>query len=226
MSSETTGRRPALVAPPGACDCHLHIFGSRQRFPLAADLTYTPTEAPVEAYRAVRRRLNLERTVVIQPSAYGTDNACTLEAVAELLPNARGVAVVDPVIPDRGLEHLHEAGIRGLRFSLTVKNAMRPGHLEAMARRIRPLGWHIQFRSTDRDLPEVESLLRKLPVDVCLDHLWGASRRRPLSAILPGRPCSAFLPGDTAGSSSPPPTSSPGCPAPAMPITPSRSARS
>ena len=112
------GRRPALAVPPGACDCHIHVFGPRDRFPLAADLAYTPAEAPVEAYLTVRRRLGIERTVVIQPSAYGADNACALEAVAQLLPDARGIAVVDPAIPDAGLEQLHEAGIRGLRFSL------------------------------------------------------------------------------------------------------------
>ena len=174
------GRRPALAVPPGACDCHIHVFGPRQRFPLAADLAYTPAEAPVEAYLTVRRRLGIERTVVIQPSAYGADNTCTLEAVAQLLPNARGIAVVDPAIPDAGLEQLHNAGIRGLRFSLVVKNAMRPEHLEAMAQRIQPLGWHIQFRSTHRDLPELESHLQRLPVDVCLDHLGGIPPEAPL----------------------------------------------
>ncbi len=120
------GRRPSLVAPPGACDCHIHVFGPRDRFPLAADLAYTPADAPVAAYLTVRHRLGIERTVVIQPSAYCSDNACTLEAVAQLLPNARGIALVDPAIPDAGLEQLHNAGIRGLRFSLTVKNAMHP----------------------------------------------------------------------------------------------------
>ena len=175
------GRRPALVAPPGSCDCHIHVFGPRGRFPLAADLAYTPVEAPVEAYLTIRRRLGLERTVVIQPSAYGTDNACTLEAIASLQPNARGIAVVDPAISDAELERLHGAGIRGLRFSLVVKNALRPELLEVMAQRIRPLGWHIQFRSTHRDLPNLESQLLRLPVDVCLDHLGSIPPGEPLS---------------------------------------------
>ena len=144
--------------PPGACDCHIHVFGPRQRFPLAADLAYTPAEA----YLTVRRRLGIERTVVIQP-------------------NARGIAVVDPAIPDVGLERLHNAGIRGLRFSRVVKNAMRPEHLEATAERIQPLGWHIQFRSTHRDLPELEYHFQRLPVDVCLDHLGGIPPEVPLT---------------------------------------------
>jgi predicted TIM-barrel fold metal-dependent hydrolase len=177
----TSTRRPALVAPPGTCDCHIHVFGPRDRFPLAADLAYAPDEAPVVAYLAMRHRLGIERTVVIQPSAYGADNACLLEALAKLHPNARGIAVVDPAIPDAGLEQLHDVGIRGLRFSSVTKNALRPEHLERMASRIQPLGWHIQFRSTDRDLPELESPLRRLPVDVCLDHLGNIPPEEPLT---------------------------------------------
>jgi len=175
-----SGRRPALIAPPGACDCHIHVFGPRERFPLAADVAYTPDEAPLESYLALRRRLGIERTVVVQPSIYGTDNACTLEAIAEIGSTARGIAVLDPAVSDQELEGLHKAGIRGLRFSLVVKNALRPEHLESMASRIRPLGWHIQFRSTHRDLPELGSRLRNLPVDLCLDHLGSIPPDLPL----------------------------------------------
>ena len=181
MADEPMDRRSRLLAPPGACDCHIHIFGSRARFPLAAELAYTPAEAPVEAYRELQRRLGLSRTVVVQPSAYGTNNACTLDAIARLQPHACGVAVVDPSVAETELVRLHAAGIRGLRFSLTVKNAMRPEHLLPMARRIHPLGWHIQFRSTHRDLPDVANRLRTLPVDVCLDHMSSIPPEMPLT---------------------------------------------
>ena len=181
MSAKTTCKKPALIAPRRACDCHIHIFGPRDRFPLAADLAYTPAAAPVEAYLAVRSRIGIERTVVIQPSAYGTDNRCTLEAISRLSPGARGVAVVPPSISDKELEALHEAGIRGLRFSLTVKNAMRPEFLETVAQKIKPFGWHIQFRSTHRDLPDMEATLERLPVDVCLDHLGSIPPGEPIT---------------------------------------------
>jgi predicted TIM-barrel fold metal-dependent hydrolase len=181
VKDDRSRRRPQSVAPPGSCDCHIHIFGPRRRFPLAADLAYTPAEATVEDYLQVRRRLGIERTVVIQPSAYGTDNACTLEAIARLLPNARGIAVVDPTVSDTELERLHGAGIRGLRFSLVVKNALRPALLDMMAQRIRPFGWHVQFRSTHRDLPDLEPQLLRLPVDVCIDHLGSIPPGEPLS---------------------------------------------
>lgn len=175
------GARPRLAAPPYACDCHIHIFGDRQRYPLAAEIAYTPAEATVADYLQVRRRLGLERTVVVQPSTYGTDNTCTLDAIAMLRPHARGIAVVEPSVRDAELERLHAAGVRGLRFSSGVKNALHPDLLEVMAVRIRPLGWHVQLRSTHRDLPGLEARLLRLPVDVCLDHMSSIPPEEPLN---------------------------------------------
>jgi predicted TIM-barrel fold metal-dependent hydrolase len=174
-------RRPDLLPPPGACDCHLHVFGARQHYPLAAELAYTPAEETLDGYLQVRRRLGLERAVIVQPSAYGTDNTCTLDAIAALRPDARGIAVVDPSVSEVELERLHAAGIRGLRFSLVVKNALRPDALDVIAHRIRPLGWHVQLRSTHRDLPDLESQLLRLPVDVCIDHMGSIPPEESLS---------------------------------------------
>ena len=180
MNPEGTGRKPGLSAPPGACDSHIHIFGPRDRFPLATDLAYTPYEATVEAYMPVRQRLGIERTVVIQPSAYGTDNSCLLDALAKFSETARGIAVIDPSVSDKELEELHHAGIRGLRFSLVVKNSMLPECMERMSHRIRQFGWHIQFRSTHRDLADMESQLARLPVDVCIDHIGSIPPEEPI----------------------------------------------
>lgn len=27
-------QRPAITIPPGACDCHVHVFGPTERFPI------------------------------------------------------------------------------------------------------------------------------------------------------------------------------------------------
>ncbi len=67
--------------PPGACDCHMHIYGPPDRYPLAPTATFAPPLALEDDYRGLRDRLGLERLVVVQPTAYGTDNACTMEAV-------------------------------------------------------------------------------------------------------------------------------------------------
>ncbi len=77
MISDTT-----LTAPHGACDCHMHIFDAR--FPLAANARRREPEAPVSEYRKVQKKLGLARVVVVQPTAYGRDNRCTLQAIADL----------------------------------------------------------------------------------------------------------------------------------------------
>ena len=66
---------------------------------------------------ALRDRLGFSRNVIVQASCHGTDNAATLDAIAQSNGKARGVAVVDPEISDAELETLHEGGIRGVRFN-------------------------------------------------------------------------------------------------------------
>jgi D-galactarolactone isomerase len=85
--------RPRLKAPVGTCDTHMHIYA--RQYPKAPTAKIDPPDAPVSEYLKVRERLGIERTVVVQPTTYGTDNRCTLEAMKALGSSARGVAVVD-----------------------------------------------------------------------------------------------------------------------------------
>src|SRR6266542_4751827 len=85
--------------PAGACDCHTHIFGDPKRFSMIPSRVYTPEPASVEEVRALHRALHMDRVVVVQPSVYGTDNACTLDAVRQLGSRARAVAVIDVQAP-------------------------------------------------------------------------------------------------------------------------------
>ena len=64
------------------------------RFPYAAQRKYTPPDATVAELRAHLARHGFERVVIVQPSPYGTDNACTLAGLKELGAAARGVAVI------------------------------------------------------------------------------------------------------------------------------------
>ena len=87
--------------PAGACDCHVHIFGDPQQYPFFSGRVYTPETASVAELRALQGALHMDRVVIVQPSVYGTDNSCTLDAVKELGPRARGVAVIDANTPTR-----------------------------------------------------------------------------------------------------------------------------
>ncbi len=167
-------RTPALAVPTGACDCHFHIFGPEARYPYVAERTYTPPDAPVEAYRRVMAALGLERCVIVQPSVYGTDNACTLDAMARLGPGCRGVAVIDETVDEAALDDMHRAGIRGVRFNILYTGGVEVGRVRAVAERIAPLGWHIQFLLDGRGLAELADDLGALPVPIVIDHLGHA----------------------------------------------------
>ena len=92
-------RRPALRLPPGATDCHAHVFGSQARYPLLPDTHFVPQETPWPDYAAMLRSIGCERAVLVQPSVYGTDNTAiehTLAAADEM--QLRAVAVVAPEV--------------------------------------------------------------------------------------------------------------------------------
>lgn len=168
MPPAVSTRKPRLTPPPGAVDTHIHIYS--RRYPTAATAVIKPADASVADYLAVRRRLGVDRTVVVQPSAYGLDNTCTLDAMAEIGPSARGIAVCNESISDAELERLDRLGIRGLRFFMLRGGAVTWDSLETMSARIAPLGWHIVLQLDGRDLPDYEARVKNLASDVVIDH--------------------------------------------------------
>jgi 2-pyrone-4,6-dicarboxylate lactonase len=157
--------------PVGACDCHAHVFGPLDRFPFIAERSYTPAPKLPSDYHEMLRSIGLTRGVVVQPSVFGTDNAATLNAVKELGPNYRGIAVLRPEIGDRQLADLTSAGIRGVRLADHTTGGVPLSQLETMAARLKGSGWHIQVFanfSKDRELPV---RIAKLGVPVVIDHL-------------------------------------------------------
>src|ERR1700733_5970069 len=107
---------PKTKAPPNGGDRPMHIFDSP--FPVAPNAKLRPGNAAVDDYRLFQKRIGVTRNVVVTPSTYGTDNACTLDAMARLGPSAHGVAVVDTSVTDAELKRLHGLGVRGIRFNL------------------------------------------------------------------------------------------------------------
>lgn len=161
--------KPRLKAPPGACDTHMHFYDDR--FPMAPTALLKPPNATVAEYRALQQRLGLSRTVIVQPSTYGTDNRCTLEAMAALGAGARGVAVVDTSVSDAEMERLTKAGMRGIRFHMLKGGALPWDILDTMAARVHEFGWHVQLQLDGRDLPEREAQIKRLPGTLVVDHV-------------------------------------------------------
>jgi len=159
---------PKLKAPPGACDCHMHIYDPR--FSGEPSWPVPLPHAPVSAYRLVQRQLGLERAVVVQPNGYKFDNACTEDAIRTLGAAARGVATVPPDVTEAEIARLTRAGFRGARCFMLKGGFLSWPDVETIATRVRAFGWHVQVQLDGRDLPRHESLLSALPVDVVIDH--------------------------------------------------------
>jgi D-galactarolactone isomerase len=179
--------KPRLPVPPGTCDTHMHLYADR--YPRAAGTKPPPAGADVAAYRVVMARLGLQRVVVVQPSAYGTDNACTLDAVAELGDCARAVVVVTPTTSEAELARLHAAGARGARFFMMAGAPQGWDALAPVAARIAPLGWHVQLQFDGTELPAREAAIRALPCAVVIDHIGRfhppvPPERQPVRALL------------------------------------------
>lgn len=160
---------PPFVAPPGACDCHLHIYD--ERFALAPTALGVPRPAPVDAYRAARDALGIVRSVIVQPTAYGADNACTLDAIAALGPSARGVAMVTADVGDDELARLTAGGIRGFRMRAFPAGVLGFDDLERTAARAHAYGWHVDLEMDGRLLAEREAMLARLPGRIVVDHI-------------------------------------------------------
>ncbi|MGH8623070.1 MAG: amidohydrolase family protein [Burkholderiales bacterium] len=168
-NSSGTGR-PRTKAPANAADCHIHIYDPRlpqlaSRSPVA--------NAAVPDYRLLQKRIGTTRVVVVQPRNHATNNQVTLDAVAQLGPDARGIAVLHPTITDAELKTLDAGGIRGIRFSLgdPATAVVTLDMVEPLAKRVAALGWHVQLHMPGDLIAENADLLRRLPSTIVIDHM-------------------------------------------------------
>ena len=153
---------------PGACDCHVHIY--EDRFPLIPNVAWVPPHSPVSAYRTeVQEPLGIDRAIVVQPTGYGFDNSCTLDALAQFGDSARGIALVAPDVTDAEIARLHAGGMRGARYMM-IGGVLSWASLEPMAARLANAEWMVNLQLDGRTIPEHEEVLKRLPCRLVLDH--------------------------------------------------------
>lgn len=169
---------PFSDMPAGAIDVHNHIVGPLSKYPMTPNRTYTAPEASVAQLRALRVQLGVARNVIVQPSFYGFDNSCLVDALAELGTSARGVAVVPIDVTDAELRRLASRGVTGIRLNLATfgvrdaKAASDAAH--AFATRLVPLGWHIQINTELAVIDALAPTIADIKVPVVFDHIGGA----------------------------------------------------
>jgi predicted TIM-barrel fold metal-dependent hydrolase len=163
--------------PSGSCDCHVHIIGDPTRFPFVADRVYTPPPATTDMLTDLHRALKIDRVVLVQPSFYGSDNACMVDALRRIGSRARGVAVLDKAMSDSVLKEMKVAGVRGVRINLETSGqtdvAAAKASVEETVAQVAPLGWHIQIYTRPSVIVALADTLAALPVPLVFDHFGG-----------------------------------------------------
>ena len=175
-------RKPKLVLPAKAADCHAHVFGPRDKYPYAATRLYTPPPVYLEDYLAMLGSAGFARGVLVQTGLYGNDNSFIVDAIKANPETLRGIALIGEDITDKELRRLAEAGIRGFRVNRTAKTGLEFGVARRLAERVRELGWHVQFLLDVEDHPDLDTMLGSFATEVVIDHMGRPDARKGVDA--------------------------------------------
>ncbi len=200
MRAADTLTHPAFPMPANACDSHVHVFDSATTYPSVRTPHYTLPDGNLDKLQRMAAALALKRFIIVQPSYYGTDNRCLLDALSAAGACARGVAMVGESCTERELNAMHASGVRALRLDLFSRSdwptAEIIAYIERSVRQTRAIGWHVQFYTPGWVVRDLLPFLAGLDADFVIDHmgymlesdgLTNADFDRLLEAIRGGR---------------------------------------
>lgn len=166
-------------APPGSCDCHFHVFGDRNLFPVAPNVRSYMPEASVEAMLKLHKALNIERGVIVGTTAHGTDASMLIDALKRAGPGYRASChhTVFEERSDQYLDAMDAAGIRGVRFNFLKMLGYMPTQqqLDRSFAKAAELGWYVKVQPDYNDPLESLAFFENLTIPVVVDHLARAS---------------------------------------------------
>ncbi|MBT2770991.1 amidohydrolase family protein [Halomonas sp. ISL-60] len=165
-----TGSPPALKAPAGATDCHVHLY--LPGYEAQPGGPKIPELATVVDYQKLQKWLSLERVVVTQPNAYQFDNRAILQGVAEIgQERARAIVAVAPDASESEIEAMHIQGARGARIMQLPGGAVGIAGLAAVEERIRAFGWHLMVQFNGHEIDDYMATLKAIKTDYIIDHI-------------------------------------------------------
>ncbi|KAK2007244.1 amidohydrolase [Colletotrichum eremochloae] len=164
--------------PRGAWDSHMHVVDPAA-YPLAKDAVYCPKTHRLDQALSFEASVGIDNIVLVQPSIYGNDNSCLLDALRALGPRrGRAVVAFEPgTVPESTRREWHRLGVRGVRINLSsVGRSLDAAELSDLLRRYaedcRPLDWVIQLYMPMAMIELLEPVVPTLGgVRVCVDHL-------------------------------------------------------
>ena len=155
----------------GAWDAHAHVIGDPVMFPMWPGRSYTSEPAPIGAYLSMLDRHGFAHGVLIQPSVYGFDNRCLIEALDSADGRLFGIAVPAPDGSARDLERMHRHGVRGVRCNLINPGGLRLDVVVKWQPVLKTLGWHVELHVPVGDLPDLAAVCEQIAVPVVVDHM-------------------------------------------------------
>jgi 2-pyrone-4,6-dicarboxylate lactonase len=159
-----------MATPPGATDCHTHVFESR--YPMIPNRGYTPPDSNLAEMLSMHSQIGIERVVFTQPSIYGIDNTAILSAMDQIPDRARAVVAINLSLSDDDLAALDRRGVRGVRLNLDNVGGMpiELHEIPALATRIAELGWHIEFLFAGDHFLDLLPVLRAVDLPISIGH--------------------------------------------------------
>lgn len=180
---EKSGSDAAHSRLTGDWDCHVHVFGPRGIYPLTLDRRYTPGLADKSSLLAHAHRIGSDHVVLVQPSAYGHDNRCLLDALDAIGSCARAVVVLNPEeIDDDRLASLHALGARGVRINPSggiQRLAQAEDAIKKTTARLAGTDWHIEVNCAPSLTRPIANLCSAAGLPVVYAHLLGLDPSDP-----------------------------------------------
>lgn len=175
-TASTVKTKVKIEVPPGACDCHVHVFPDPSRF--SPSRPFTPPEASGEQLLALQKALGMDHVVIVNSTVYGPTIKPVLEVISQLgQKRARGIALFDPTLTNEQLDQLHAGGIRGIRVFLgltaDVDLSAAIKNLEIAEKQVQGRPWHIQVYGKHPVLAALKQQLGSLNAPVVFDHFCG-----------------------------------------------------
>lgn len=150
-------------------DAHLHIIDPR--FPLIENQGFLPDKFTCVDYKEKVKELDIKGGAIVTGSFQGFDQTYLIESLKELGESYVGVTQLPYTVTDEEIIDLNQKGVKALRFNVKRGGSEDISQLDYFARRVYDLvGWHSELYIDSTSLPEISSVVEKLPA-VSIDHL-------------------------------------------------------
>ncbi len=163
-------KTPRLRCPPGAIDCHVHIFGPKVLFPFAPGSKYVSDDRLPEEQIALQDRLGIARAVIVSGGGYGRNTSHLEHTLEQFGDRFLGVALLPEDVTAAHIRRLDRLGVKAVRFISPRHGGSLPPLSERVAKRAADAGWHVQYYPYRTELADMADTLLRLPSDIVIDH--------------------------------------------------------